>query len=323
VRAGLVPNTFAGMLHRIAALSLALLFAGCGGGGPELAIVTNSASPFWTLARRGAERELRDFPEFALDFQILQVASATEQKRILDDLVSRGVAGIAISPYDPVNQVAMLDAAAERCPLICTDSDAPGSRRVCYVGTDNVAAGQQAGSQIRAALPEGGRIVAFVGSTDAQNAVDRLRGIREALEGSEITIAAVMTDETDRVRAKSNVLDAMNRDPELGALVGIWSYNGPAILAAVRERGMLGQIPIICFDEEEETLQGVADGHVVATIVQQPYEFGRHAIRILAQLTRGDRSGIPPDGLIHVPTELVTPQNVAEFRTRLQAQLQN
>lgn len=314
------------MRLRCAALGLALGFGACTGDSRiQIAIVSNSASPFWTIAKRGAQAELGSgsYQGLALDFRITDPATAAEQRRILDDLLSRGVRGIAISPIDPVNQVPILDAVAARVPLICTDSDAPDSQRACYIGTDNFAAGQQAGQELRRLLPQGGTIYAFVGYRDAQNAVERLRGITTALDGSTITIGGVLTDETDRVRAKSNVLDLLVREPDAAALVGIWSYNGPAILNAVRERGRLGELGIVCFDEEAETLQGVADGHIAATIVQQPYEFGRRSVGVLAQLIAGDQSSLPADRKLHVPTQVVNGENVEDFRNRLQSLLKD
>ena len=77
------------------------------------------------------------------------------------------------------------------------------SNRVCYIGTDNHAAGLQAGELMKEALPQGGKIMLFVGKRDAQNAHDREMGIRDALKGSNITILDVRTDDADHAKAKS------------------------------------------------------------------------------------------------------------------------
>jgi ribose transport system substrate-binding protein len=299
------------------ALSLASLAACSGGDVVRVAFVTNNASDFWTIVRRGCEKADAELAGVEVDFRIPHDGTAAQQKQIVDDLLSRGCRGIAISPVDPANQTQMLDAAAERAAIVCSDSDAPKSRRLCYVGTDNVAAGRQAGELVRKLLPNGGEIVAFVGTLDAQNAVERLRGLQEVIDGSGVYLRKVLTDETDRVRSKSNVLDALTTYPEAGCLVGIWSYNGPAILNAVQEHGRLGKIGIVCFDEEEETLAGVERGHIAATVVQQPYEFGYQSIRLLAEIAGGDRSRVPKDGLLHVPTRVIGPGQVAGFRAEL------
>ena len=81
--------------------------------------------------------------------------------------------------------------------------------------------------------------------------------------------------------------------PDVAALVGLWSYNGPAILNAVRDAGKIGQVKIIAFDEDDETLAGVKAGAIVGTVVQQPYEFGYQAITLLAKAARGRSVGHP------------------------------
>ena len=305
---------------------LALLAAGCrpaespGADGVDtirLAFVTNNSADFWTIARRGVEKADAELSDVETEFRITADGTAAEQQRIVDDLLTKGVDGIAISPVDPQNQTALLDAAAERALVFTQDSDAPQSARTCYIGTDNVAAGRQAGQLIREALPEGGSIMLFVGKLDARNAQERIQGIRDVLAGSNVRILDVRTDDADDVRAKANAADTLVRYPDIKGLVGLWSYNGPAILNAVREAGKIGQVRIIAFDEADETLAGVAAGAIHATVVQQPYEFGYQAIVRMAQAVRGDRSFIPETKQIIVPTLVVNRSNVEEFTTRI------
>ena len=290
------------------------------GGGAKtlkLAFVTNNASDYWTIARSGCNTAAKEVPNGELDFQIPSDGTAATQKRILDDLLARGVDGIAISPVDPSNQTQMLNDAAKQCLLITQDSDAPTSERACYLGTDNVAAGRQAGELIKQALPDGGKIVLFVGTLDAQNAHDRFTGLKEAIAGSKVEILDTRTDDTDHVRAKANAADILVKYPDVAGLVGLWSYNGPAIVNAVREANKVGAVKIVCFDEEDETLQGVRDGAIFATVVQQPYEFGKQGIEIMDKYLSGDKSVIPADKRIIIPTLPITRDKVEAFAARL------
>ncbi|MCP9494863.1 MAG: sugar-binding protein [Pyrinomonadaceae bacterium MAG19_C2-C3] len=287
------------------------------GGQKRFAFVTNNASDFWTIARKGTEKADAELADVTVEFRLPADGTAAEQKRMTDDLLAKGVDGIAISPVDPNNQVAMINELAKQAIVFTQDSDAPESNRAAYVGTDNVAAGRQAGNLIKEALPEGGRIMLFVGKTDARNAQERLQGIKESLQGSNVEIIDVRTDDTDRVRAKSNVADTLVKYPEVKALVGLWSYNGPAILNAVKDAGKTGQIKIIAFDEEDETLAGVKDGHIYATVVQQPYEFGYQAIKLMASYANGDKSAIPAGKQIYIPTLVIKGDNVADFQNKI------
>jgi ribose transport system substrate-binding protein len=283
----------------------------------KLAFVTNNSSDFWTIARRGVEKADAELTDVEAEFRLTSDGTAAEQQRVVDDLLTKGVDGIAISPVDPQNQTALIDAAAKRTLVFTQDSDAPQTARTCYIGTDNVAAGRQAGQLIREAIPEGGSIMLFVGKLDAQNAKERIAGIREALAGANIRIIDVRTDDADDVRARANAADTLVRYPDIKALVGLWSYNGPAILNAVREAGKIGRVRIVAFDEADETLAGVRDGAIHATVVQQPYEFGYQAIMRMAQAVRGDLSFIPDTKQIIVPTLVVNRANVDEFTTRI------
>lgn len=108
----------------------------------RLAFVTNNAADFWTIARAGCNKAAEELPNVNIEFKIPGDGSAATQRRILDDLLAKGVDGIAISPIDAANQTLFLNEVSKQTLLITHDSDAPKSDRACYVGTDNVAAGR-------------------------------------------------------------------------------------------------------------------------------------------------------------------------------------
>jgi len=287
--------------------------ASSGGKSFKLAFVTNNASDYWTIARKGVEKADAEMNDVTVDFKMPGSGAADEQKRIIDDLISVGVNGIAISPVDPDNQTQLINDTAKKALVITQDSDAPSSDRALYIGTDNVAAGRQAGDLVKEALPNGGKIMVFVGKSDARNAAERFQGLKEALQGSNVEIIDIRTDDTDRARAKTNAADTLVKYPEVAAMVGLWSYNGPAILNAVKDAGKVGQVKIICFDEEDETLAGVKAGAIFATVVQQPFEFGYQSVKLMAQILGGDKSAIPASKQINVPTLVIKKDGVEEF----------
>jgi ribose transport system substrate-binding protein len=316
------------------ALAFSLVLPGCGNkdetkntpGAPvaakgkklKLAFVCNNAANFWTIARTGCNEAAKELGDVEVDFRIPGSGSAAEQQQILNDLLARGEDGIAMSPKDPANQTDFLNKIASQTLFITTDSDAPASKRVCYIGTDNEAAGEQAGQLIKEALPNGGKIMLFVGSMDAQNAQDRAGGIKQALKNSNVQVIDVRTDDTDPVRAQKNAEDTLVKYPDIAALVGLWNYNGPAILNAVRNSNLKGRIKIVCFDEEADTLAGIAAGDVYGTVVQQPFEFGKQAITRMDHYLHGDTNALA-GGKIFVPTQAIKQDNVAEFQARLKS----
>ena len=302
---------------------ISLLHLSCGAGKRDgaktkkLGFVAIAAADFWTIARKGAEKADQEIDDVTLDFRIPTDGTAAEQKRLIDDLLAKGIDGLAISPVDPVNQTQMINEVAKQVLVITQDSDAPQSNRACYIGTDNRAAGRQAGELIKEAIPNGGKIMLFVGRRDAQNAQERLQGIKDVLANSNVEIIDVRTDDVDRVRAKSNISDTLVRYPEVACLVGLWAYNGPAILSAVKDADRVGRVKIVAFDEEDLTLEGVKDGAIHATIVQQPYEFGYQAIYMMAKVLRGDKSAIPSNKQVFIPTLIVKKDNVNDFIVKI------
>ncbi|MCC6796731.1 MAG: sugar-binding protein [Candidatus Hydrogenedentes bacterium] len=286
----------------------------------KVAFVTNNTSDFWAIAEAGTKKAAAELGCEVL-FRRPATGTAQEQQQIMEDLIVNGVSGIAVSPNDPQNWTETLNGFAKQVNVITQDSDAPESQRLCYLGTNNYDAGKAAGELIKKVLPDGGKIMLFVGRIDAQNAQDRRKGIEDTLAGSNITILGTRTDETDRAKAIANVQDTLVTNPDVACLVGLWSYNGPAILNGVRDSGKLGQVKIVAFDEEPETLQGITDGHIEGTIVQQPYEFGYQSVKLLAQLAKGDKSSVPESKQIFIPVRTITKAEVDEFSKTLREQI--
>lgn len=308
------------------ALCAAMVFSGCSkkeneatssGAAPQkklkLSFVSNNAANFWAFARAGCQAAAKDLGDVDLDFRITQDGSSAAQRQILDDLVAKGEDGIAVSVDDPDNQTDFLNKVASQTLLICCDSDASASKRVAYIGTDNVAAGVEAGKMIKECLPNGGKIMLFVGHSDAENAKERYAGIKKALEGSNIQIVDIRTDDTDAVRAQKNAEDTLVKYPDIACLVGLWNYNGPAILNAVRGAGKIGQVKIVCFDDEADTLAGIASGAIYGTVVQNPFEFGKDSVTRMDKYLHGDKSALA-GGTIYIPTRDIKKDNVAAYQ---------
>lgn len=283
----------------------------------KLAFVTNLPADFWNIAKAGIEVADQELPEYEVEFRTGD-GTAAKQKEIVEDLLVKGVVGIAISPVDAGNQTTMLDRAAEQALLVCQDSDAPASKRAFYLGTDNIAAGRAAGALVKEALPQGGTIMVFVGKKDQQNAKERFQGLNEALKDSAVKVLDLRADDGDRARAKANAADTLVKHPDIAGMVGLWAYNAPAILSALKDAGHLGKVKVVAFDEEDETLAGVKAGTVHGTVVQQPYEFGYQSMKLMARHLAGDTAFIPADKSMFVPTETITAANVDAFRAKLQ-----
>ena len=283
-----------------------------------VAFITNNFSNFWKVVQKGAEKADVELPDVTLAFKIPPGGTLQEQNRLIREALQRNDAdAIAISPIDPAGQQKVLNDAAKKALVITQDSDAPDSDRVLYIGADNRAAGREAGELVKKALPQGGKIMVFVGKREVQNAQERFEGLKESLQGSKVEIIDLLTDDTDPIRARENAYETLKKYPDIAGMVGLWSYNGPAILQALKLENQTGKIKVVCFDDDPATLNGIKEGAVFGTVAQQPFEYGYQAVQTAAKLLRGDRSVIPEDKKVFIPTVVVQRDSVDEYRNKL------
>ena len=163
-----------------------------------LAFVVNGASDFWKAAEAGVAKAQEELPNYELVFKYPETATAAVQQRLMDDLVAAGVAGIMVSPNDPKHSTEALNRVADQAALFTTDSDAPDSKRIAYVGSSNVDAGVQAGELMKKAMPDGGKCIMFVGILANDNARERVEGIKTSIAGTKIEILDVREDDIEQ-----------------------------------------------------------------------------------------------------------------------------
>jgi ribose transport system substrate-binding protein len=287
----------------------------------QLAFVVNAASDFWKLAEAGVKKAQGELPNYELQFKYPAQGTAALQNALMDDLVAAGTDAIMISSVDPKTSVDAFNRIAAQVPLFTTDSDAPDSNRIAYLGSSNTDAGVQAGEVAIKALPNGGKCMGFVGFLGADNAKERIAGFKKAVEGKGIELVDTRGDDVDFARARSNVDDVLAANPEITCMVGFYSYNPPKIYEALQAAGKLGAITVIAFDEDPITLGAVKDGSFAGTVVQQPFEWGYRGMKLMAAYMEGDKSGIPENKLIIVPTKIIDKGNVDQFEADLKAAL--
>ena len=285
----------------------------------KLAFVTNNTSEFWKIAANGVQNYEAE-GKVQVDIKMPPNGRTEEQNQILENLVSQGYDAIAVSVIAPKDQVAVLNRVAEKTRLITFDSDAAASKRLLYVGTINYEAGKTLGERIVKLLPKGGKLAVFVGFFSADNAAQRLKGVVDAVSAHGIEVVERREDQTDRARARSNVEDILNARRDVQLVCGLWSYNGPAIAAALEGTGRKGQVLAAVFDEEDGTLKAIKSGTIAATVVQHPYEMGYRSARWMHRLAtqfEQAKAEIPADGIENTGVEVIDQANVDDFEKRL------
>jgi ribose transport system substrate-binding protein len=306
-----------------------LAISGCprnsGDGKLRVAFLSNNAHDFWSMAETGTRQAEADINTQNKDFQVAvefrkpPKGNAAEQQEMIENLLGKGIKGIAISPNNAANMVPFYrdKVVARKVALVMQDNDLPEkdfALRECYIGTQNYRAGLAAGKLVVEACPDGGKIAVFVGKPDAQNAIERRQGVLDYLadpnpkhldakEMGDVTpwdavnarvgkyvLADTRIDEVSAPKCQEMAEDLLGKHPDLACLVGLWEYNPPALLRAI-EQSKLTKVPkVVAFDENFQTLDGIKSGACYATVVQNPYEFGYQSVQFLVGMARGKKT---------------------------------
>jgi ribose transport system substrate-binding protein len=252
-------------------------------------------NPFWRTVGRAAEEAAGQYNmelEYVGPFRL----NPAEQTKLLDKAIASKVDGIFVQGVNGSEYAALIDKAIGRgIPVITVDTDVPDSKRLTYVGTDNVGSGRKLGELVvqaesarlgqAAAAPKAGpflRIGIIVGSTEAPNQQQRLEGFRsvvQAAPGAEIT--GIGVSNISRIQATQAAAQLLRAHPDINVMVGMSALDGVGILQAVKSMNLQGQVKIYGFDDLDETKTAIAKGEIEATVIQQPAEMGTEAVRLM------------------------------------------
>lgn len=307
---------------------------------PTIGFVTNGVANFWTIAKVGAEKAGK---EFDCDVEVYMPATdggrINNQNNRIKSMLADKYDGIAVSPIDPKNQHDVLNSIGKNTHFVIHDSDAPDTNRRVYIGMSNYDAGRMVGELVRGAIGDKGNVVIFIGSQDQLNGRQRRQGVIDELLGRDhdpnrydepgtelsengFTILETYVDEFKDENKKQQPLSAIVKyGDQIDAMVGLFEYNPPFILDALRENDMIGKVAVVGFDENEQTLQAIKDGNCIGTVVQNPYMYGYESVRILGELARGEEKSIPDSGYIEIPARKITKDNVQSFWDELNSRI--
>lgn len=286
------------------------LLAGCSSGGSSapaagtkrFIFLTNTDDPFWDACNAGLVEGAKQAGLAAKNLRmVMEKNDGTTQGQIerLRQFGSQSdIVGVAVSAIQADNAALaeeMRNLANKGIKVITVDGDLNRDTfrdaRAYYVGSDNAVAGRLLGQAAKAILAargkEKGGYVQFVGFTDNDNGRARMNGFRDALGGA-YTEVDRMGDQTDLSKARDNVRTALVNHPDVVALVGIWSYNAPAIAEVVEERGVRDRLTIATFDAQAAALDRMAAGKIDVMVVQNPFEMGVQTVRLLLAMHTGD-----------------------------------
>lgn len=288
--------------------------AGGSGAKPVYVFLPKSLNnPYWVDARKGMEAEAKKLGVTA-KFLGPENDDAAAQVAIFDSVLATHPAGIAISPNDPASVTSDIAAArAAGIPVIAWDGPVPNSQVQGYIGTDNVAAGEQAGEALATSVGGKGDVAVVIGSLSAVNLNQRLEGVKKAIaKHPDMKIVATEVSNESIATAQSSAETILQAHPDLVGFVGIGGSDLPGIAGALKSGGKCSTVKSVGFDVVPQGIAGMKGGCVSALISQKPYGMTGQALKILNDMN--DKKSTLKNGFtIDTGVVTVTPDSLAEF----------
>ncbi|MFN6130116.1 MAG: substrate-binding domain-containing protein [Planctomycetota bacterium] len=263
----------------------------------RIILLNNTDSPFWDAARAGIKKAQDDLKLSDVGLSASMDSNDGTETGQIEKLRQYGtqsdIVAVIISPISSTNPAIadeLKKLKAKGVTIGCFDSDLDSKfqqHREFYVGTNNIAGGQVLGTAAKMLKPDGAPYVQFVGVDSQQNAIERMNGFTSAV-GEKFAQKDRKLDDADRNRARDNVRDVIAKYPDLSLLVGIWSYNAPAIVDVVKEKNARDKFTIVTFDAEAIAIQQMQEGMIDAMVVQNPFAMGYESVRYALAKSQGD-----------------------------------
>jgi len=245
-------------------------------------VASNVNLPYWQEAQAGltdAAQQMGVKAEFTGPEKFYPQAQLKEFQKVLESKP----AGILVSVTRPeLLQDAINSAVAQGIPVITVDSDAPNSKRVMFVGTDNFRAGGESGKRMGEILKGQGQVV-MVTIPGQFNLDERARGVTEALKKYPgIKVAQTIDDNGDPRVANDSISALLKAKAKIDGIICLEASGGSGAAEALHR--VDAKIPIVGFDKDPETLDWIDRDGITATVTQKPYVMAYYAIKFADDL---------------------------------------
>jgi len=247
-------------------------------------ISANLQVPYWQAAGAGFSNAASQM-KVRSDFQGPQNYDTKAERDALDAAVQKKATGILLAVTDPALLKDSVDkAVAAGIPVITIDSDAPASKRLFFIGTNNYQAGMAGGKRLAEELKDKGNVVVFTMPEQA-NLQDRLHGYRDALEShSEIKITRVVDIQGDPRIAFDTTTQIIGKEKDkVDAFVCLEAQSGKEVAGVLNSYKIAGKV-VMAMDTDPETLDWIKKGGIAATIAQKPYSMAFVGMQMLDTL---------------------------------------
>lgn len=216
-------------------------------------------------------------------------ANAEQQIRMMENMINRHVDGIAVDPIDAAAMRPIIDkAVAAGIPVICFESDAPGSQRLSFIGADNRLAGQRMGGLLDGLLGGRGMILVETGTSHMDSLNKRLEGLRHYLESyTEIQVLDVRYNEGSEATAQTDLEQMIDDHPHFDAFIALDPLSVSAAVLVWKAMGLSRHA--LTFGMMPEIEDAIRNGQLTATVSQYEQEWGTQIVARLLQAANGHK----------------------------------
>jgi len=306
---------------------LLLPLVNCGGSQHDVQekyflISANTKVPYWQEAAAGfnhAAAQMRVHAEFVGP----ETYDPKAQHEQFQDILKQKPTGILVSASAPDLLNQDIDAAvAQGVPVIAIDSDAPDSKRLFFIGTDNYRAGVTGARMLAKGLAGKGNVVVFTIPEQA-NLKDRLRGYTDVFaEHPQIHITQVIDEHGDPGAVFDRTMEMVEKGAKVDAFACLTSIAAPEVAEVLGRKNVTGKL-VVAMDTDPRTLEGIQKGLITATIGQKPFTMAYLGAKLLDDLHHHPLESLttnwPQDSFSPIPTfvdtgaTLIDKSNVESF----------
>lgn len=279
-------------------------------------IAKSNSNPVFLAGRKGAESKAAELTKdgkrtFKIDWRTPNDEDAQKQAEFIEQLVASGAHGIAIACSDASKVTRAIDAAIEKgVHVMCFDSDAPESKRMAYVGTDDFGGGKAIMEEVIDLLGDKeGSVAILAGNQTATNLQKRVAGAKEVLaKQSKLKLQDVFYHKETPQDSLATVESVQKAHPEIvgWAMIGGWPL--------MTERALPwepGSVICVAMDTLKPQLSHLRRGDVQVLYGQQYFYWGSQCVTLLADAMLEGKK--PEKEIDLAPLTRVTKENVDEY----------
>ena len=269
------------------------------------------SNPYWQDVKKGAEEAAKD-KDIIVEFQGPDYASVDESIRLIKMAYSSNVSGIITYVQDTNKYNSIINKIIDdNIPLVTIDSDAEESKRLSYIGTDNINAGKVGAEEMIRQIGNEGDIGIILGGMEVKNQIERVKGFKSYIEeNSNLKITNIESSDSYLLQAELASKKILTDNGNIKALFCTSAQDGIGAATAVKSMDLVGKVKIVCFDALPETLELIDEGIINATVAQNPYVMGQEAVNTIVDIIEGEKV----KELQLVDVLLINDMNIDEYK---------